>query len=173
MKTLEEQMASYAAYHQDARNKATHFVGVPLIMLAILIPLSWPGFQAAGTTVTAAMVLAAAVLAYYFVLDLALATAMLVVLCVLIWIAEAIAALGPAPAWSWFAGLFLGGWILQLAGHAFEGRRPALVDNVFQIFMAPIFLAAEVFFALGYKPHLKERVRVNSAARRAQKAPSA
>jgi uncharacterized membrane protein YGL010W len=40
MKTLEEQMSFYAAYHQDARNKATHFIGVPLIMLAILVPLS-------------------------------------------------------------------------------------------------------------------------------------
>jgi uncharacterized membrane protein YGL010W len=27
--TLEEQMAFYAAYRQDARNKATHVVGVP------------------------------------------------------------------------------------------------------------------------------------------------
>lgn len=98
---------------------------------------------------------------------------MLVVLCVLIWTAEAIAALGPAPAWSWFAALFIGGWILQLVGHAFEGRRPALVDNVFQIFVAPIFLAAEVFFALGYKPELRQRLKLNSAARTAPRAPSA
>ena len=37
---LEDQIASYAACHQDARNKAMHFVGVPLITLAILVPLS-------------------------------------------------------------------------------------------------------------------------------------
>ena len=42
MKALEDQMSFYAAYHQDGRNKATHFVGVPLIMLAILVPLTWP-----------------------------------------------------------------------------------------------------------------------------------
>lgn len=30
MKTLEDRMSFYAAYHQDARNKATHFVGVPV-----------------------------------------------------------------------------------------------------------------------------------------------
>ena len=35
MKTLEEQMSVYAAYHQDARNKATHFFGVPMIMLSL------------------------------------------------------------------------------------------------------------------------------------------
>jgi len=41
VKTLEDQMSIYAAYHQDARNKATHFVGVPVIVFSLLIPLGW------------------------------------------------------------------------------------------------------------------------------------
>jgi uncharacterized membrane protein YGL010W len=158
VKTLEEQMAIYAASHQDPRNKATHFAGVPLIMLALLVPLSWPNIDFFGFKITAAMLLAAALLAYYFVLDLALAVAMLAVLGALIWLAELIAAGGAARAWTWFGVLFVGGWILQLIGHVFEGRRPALLDNLFQIFVAPIFLCAEVFFALGYKGRLQETV---------------
>jgi uncharacterized membrane protein YGL010W len=156
---LEEQMAFYAAYHQDARNKATHFVGVPLIMLALLIPLSFMRIEILGFGVTPAMLLAAAVLAYYFVLDVALALAMLLVLGVLIWLAELIAARGTVQGWTWFGVLFVGGWILQLVGHMFEGRKPALVDNLFQIFVAPIFLAAEVFFSLGLKSELQRLVR--------------
>jgi uncharacterized membrane protein YGL010W len=70
----------------------------------------------------------------------------------------------------WFALLFVGGWRLQLIGHYFEGRKPALVDNVFQIFVAPIFLAAEVFFALGYKKNLRKNVSL--AGHTAPKAPS-
>ncbi|HEY1289985.1 MAG TPA: Mpo1-like protein [Burkholderiales bacterium] len=162
MKTLEQEMATYAAYHQDARNKATHFVGVPLIMLALLVPLSWPSIDFFGFKVTAAMLLAGALLAYYFVLDFALAAAMLAVLGALIWLAELIAAGGAARAWTWFGVLFAGGWVLQLVGHAFEGRRPALVDNLFQIFVAPIFLCAEIFFALGLKPGLRSAVRTGS-----------
>jgi uncharacterized membrane protein YGL010W len=162
VKTLEEQMAIYAAYHQDARNKATHFVGVPLIMLALLLPLSWPHFDFFGFKVTAAMLLAAAVLAYYFVLDVVLAVAMLAVLGALIWLAELIAAGGAVRGWTWFGALFIGGWILQLVGHAFEGRRPALVDNLFQIFVAPIFLGAEILFALGYKPGLRAAVHARA-----------
>jgi uncharacterized membrane protein YGL010W len=61
--------------------------------------------------------------------------------------------------WTWFGVLFVGGWILQLVGHMFEGRKPALADNLFQIFVAPIFLAAEIFFALGYKPGLHAAVQ--------------
>jgi uncharacterized membrane protein YGL010W len=171
VKSLEEQMAFYAAYHRDPRNKATHFVGVPLIMLAILVPLSWLRIDVAGFGVTAAMLLAAAVLAYYFILDAPLAIAMLALIGLMIWLAESLAAPGSAQGWAWFGALFAGGWILQLAGHAVEGRKPALADNLFQVFVAPIFLAAEVFFALGYKPELQRRIRLSSGARKAPSAP--
>jgi hypothetical protein len=29
----------------------------------------------------------------------------------------------------WFAILFVGGWILQLVGHVFEGRKPRVADK--------------------------------------------
>ena len=114
------------------------------------------------------MALAAIVLAYYFALDLVLGVAMLVVFTVLLlWAGERIATLGTAAGWVWFAVLFVGGWILQLVGHIFEGRRPALADNLFQVFIAPIFLCAEVFFALGYKPRLHAAVRERALRLRA------
>ncbi len=171
MKNIEEQMSFYAAYHQDARNKATHFIGVPAIMLSLFIPLAWIRFDAGGVTLTAAMLFAAVVLVYYFLLDVPLALAMLVVTGVLVFVGEKIAGLGTVQGWSWFALLFVGGWILQLVGHVFEGRKPALAD-LFQIFVAPIFLAAEVFFALGYKPGLHRRVMERAQLSRAQSADS-
>ena len=75
MKTLEDQMSFYAAYHQDARNKATHFVGVPMIIVSLLIPLAWLRVELAGFPVTGAMLFVAVVLAYYFFLDVPLALA--------------------------------------------------------------------------------------------------
>jgi len=160
MKNIEDQMSFYAAYHQDGRNKATHFVGVPAIMLSLFIPLAWIRlFEVNGIALTAAMLFAAVVLVYYFLLDVPLAIAMLAVTALLVFIAQKIADLGTVQGWAWFALLFVGGWILQLVGHVFEGRKPALADNLFQIFVAPIFLAAEVFFALGYKPALHQRVQ--------------
>jgi uncharacterized membrane protein YGL010W len=172
MKSLEDQMSVYAAYHQDARNKATHFVGVPIIVLSLFIPLAWLQVDVGGVAITAAMVVAAALILYYLVLDILLGVVMLGVFIVLGWIGHWIAGLGAVQGWAWFAVLFVGGWILQLVGHMYEGRRPALADNLFQIFVAPIFLAAEVLFALGYKRELKQRVEVNSAAHRARTVPS-
>ena len=40
MKTLAEHMAFYGSYHRDLRNRLTHFVGVPSIILAVQIPMS-------------------------------------------------------------------------------------------------------------------------------------
>jgi len=154
MQSLEDQVAFYAAYHQDGRNKATHFIGVPAIMLSLFIPLAWLRVDIGGVTLTAAMALAAAVLVYYFLLDVPLALAMLGVTVILVYLGETIADLGTTTGWIWFGVLFVGGWILQLVGHVFEGRKPALVDNLVGIFIAPLFLCAEVFFALGYKPRL-------------------
>jgi uncharacterized membrane protein YGL010W len=51
-------------------------------------------------------------------------------------------------------------WILQFVGHGkFEGRAPALLDNLFQaIFLAPLFVWLEFLFMIGYRPELKSRV---------------
>ena len=42
MKTLVEQLAQYGSYHRDGRNILTHFLGVPMILLAVVIGLSRP-----------------------------------------------------------------------------------------------------------------------------------
>src|SRR5438105_12168459 len=164
MKPIEEQMATYAAYHQDARNKATHFIGVPVIVLSLFIPLAWLRVG----DVSAGMILAAVLVVYYLLLDVPLGLAMLVVFAALAWLGESIARMGALTGWTWFAVLFIGGWILQLVGHVFEGRKPALADNLFQVFVAPVFLCAELFFALGYKPRLHEAVQRRALEMRAQ-----
>jgi uncharacterized membrane protein YGL010W len=168
VKTLEDQMSFYAAYHQDARNKATHFVGVPVIVFSLMIPLGWLRMEIGGFPVSAALVVTSVLLLYYLMLDVPLGLAMAVVFGLMLWGAEPLsqATLGVSAAW--FAVLFIGGWALQLWGHVYEGRKPALADNLFQIFVAPIFLAAEVFFALGYKPTLHEEVQRRAMRMRAE-----
>ncbi len=167
MQTLEQQMSFYAAYHQDARNKASHFIGVPMIIFGLFIALGWARLELGGATLTAAMLLAAVVLVWYFLLDVPLALAMLAVNVVLLYLADRVSTQPVATGAVWFAVFFGGGWVIQLIGHVWEGRKPALVDNFFQIFVAPIFLAAEVFFALGYKPALHAAVQKRALEMRA------
>lgn len=51
-------------------------------------------------------------------------------------------------------------WLAQFVGHGkFEGRAPALLDNLFQaVFLAPLFVWLEFLFMIGYRPELKKRV---------------
>jgi uncharacterized membrane protein YGL010W len=155
VKTLDQQMAVYAAYHRDRRNRLTHFIGVPAIVFAILVPMNWVPL---GDGLTLAHVFLGAVLAYYFLLDVPLAIATAIASCALFYAAKLTAGTGFASGWTWAGAFFVGGWIFQLVGHVFEGRKPALADNLFQIFIAPIFLVAELFFALGLKRDVREKV---------------
>ncbi|MBC7804503.1 MAG: DUF962 domain-containing protein [Candidatus Parcubacteria bacterium] len=168
MKTLEDQMSFYAAYHQDARNKATHFVGVPIIVFSLMIPLGWLRMELGGHEISAALLVTAILFVYYLVLDLPLGLAMGAVFAAMLWAAEPLSRAALGASVTWFLVLFVGGWALQLWGHVYEGRKPALADNLFQIFVAPIFLAAEAFFALGYKPKLHEAVQRRAMEMRAQ-----
>jgi len=69
--------------------------------------------------------------------------------------AEALAgALGPSSTVVAFGVLFVGGWALQFLGHHYEGKRPALLDNIFQGFVGPMFLVAESLVASGYRADL-------------------
>ncbi|MCJ1308772.1 hypothetical protein MMC25_002426 [Agyrium rufum] len=67
---------------------------------------------------------------------------------------------GSTPANYAFIGIHIFGWLAQFIGHGvFEGRAPALLDNLIQaIFLAPFFVWMEVLFALGYRPELKGRL---------------
>lgn len=60
----------------------------------------------------------------------------------------------------WALGLFITSWVAQFIGHgAFEGRAPALLDNLVQaFFLAPFFVWMEILFYFGYRPELKGRL---------------
>lgn len=145
------QLATYASYHRDARNRATHFIGIPAIVFSILVPLAL--VHIAG--VSLAVIVALIALIGWIALDRTIGLAMAVMLVPMLLIAEWIGGYGSTTAWIVFAIFFIGGWVFQLVGHVWEGRRPALADNLFQAFIGPMFIMAEVLMALGLKQELK------------------
>jgi uncharacterized membrane protein YGL010W len=149
------QLATYASYHRDERNRATHFIGIPAIVFAILLPLA----LARVGSVSAAIVVAALAVISWIALDRVIGFAMLIVMLPMLLLAEWVARTqGASTAWIVFAVFFIGGWAFQLVGHVWEGRRPALADNLFQAFIGPMFIMAEVLIAMGLKRELKAAV---------------
>lgn len=147
------QLGIYAGYHRDFRNRATHFIGIPAIIFSIMVPLALvPAFGG----VSGAAVMMVLAVAGWMALDVTIGIAMLVLMVPFLFIAEWIArTYGATTAWIVFAVFFVGGWIFQLVGHVWEGRRPALLDNLFQGFIGPMFIMAEALMALGLKQDLK------------------
>lgn len=154
MKSLVDRLSSYAEYHRDKRNIATHFVGIPMILVGTQAALAKVGVGPVNAAVGATALAAR----YYRALDPAYGNAMAAVLGATCAAGTAIAAL-PLPLWAGAAGsLFVGGWALQLVGHAFEGRKPAFLDDLRGLLDGPLFLVAEVAFALGLSPELRAEV---------------
>ncbi|MDJ0942415.1 MAG: DUF962 domain-containing protein [Kiloniellales bacterium] len=156
---FERQMAIYTTYHRDHRNRVTHFFGIPAIILAILFALAPVQVELGATTVSLAILVSAAVWLLWIGLDRPIGLAMGLFMVPALGLAEWAAATQSSKAlWIAFALLFVGGWALQLLGHLYEGRRPALLSNLFQALIGPMFLVAEVFFALGLRRDLKARI---------------
>lgn len=156
MSSLAEQLRSYAAYHRDWRNKLLHFVGVPLVTFALFVVLGWLRFyHAPEVPFTGATLFYLVVFLYYLSLDWQVALAQAPFTVALLALADRVAVWPFEQSAAAFAGAFVGGWVVQLVGHAFEGRRPALADNLLQVFNAPLFLAVELLLLVGLRRDLR------------------
>ncbi len=154
MKSLVDRLASYAEYHRDKRNIATHFVGIPMILVGTQATLARIGIG----PINAAVGATGLATRYYRALDPSYGAVMGAVLGATCAMGTAIAAL-PMPLWAGAsAGLFIGGWAMQFVGHYFEGRKPAFLDDIMGLLDGPLFLVAETAFALGLSPELRAQV---------------
>lgn len=166
MKTIQEHLANYAAYHRDTRNIATHFIGIPLIVVAIAILLSRPAFTLLGLAVTPAMGVAGLIGIYYLRLHLVLGLLMGLLLGMAVALGQSVAALSDA---SWLMigiGAFVVGWIFQLVGHIFEGRKPAFVDDLIGLVIGPLFVVVELLGRIGLAAGLNAEIERRAGPQR-------
>lgn len=160
MKCIAEQLAFYAAYHRNKWNVATHFIGIPAIIIGLLVPMGWVRTDITGLPVSGALVFVMAVAVYYLLLDWRLTLTILMFIVPAFYVADTIARMPWMQSMLWFVLLFAGGWIFQLIGHSvFEKRKPAFMDNIIQLLIGPLFLLEEVIFFLGLRKPLQEAIR--------------
>ena len=67
---FKRQLASYASVHRDRRNKATHFVGIPVIVFSLLLLLTLWRLQVGDRDVSGAAVVAILAVLGWMALDL-------------------------------------------------------------------------------------------------------
>jgi uncharacterized membrane protein YGL010W len=163
MKSLQEQMAAYSGYHQNFWNKLTHFLGVPMVVFSLFVPLGWFRFDPMPEwPLTGATLFFLGTLIYYFRLDALVALMVIPITVTLLYFADLAAQLPFMESFTVFGATFVGGWVIQLIGHVIEGKRPALADNLMQIFNAPLFLNVEVLLFLGFRKDLRDYIEGSS-----------
>jgi uncharacterized membrane protein YGL010W len=166
MKSFEQQLTQYAAYHRDPRNIATHFAGVPMIMFSVVILLSRPVLFDAGLPVTAALITAVVVGIYYLRLHAGTGLLMGLVLAAMLYFGHLIGQSATGSWLGWGAGLFVVGWIIQAVGHIYEGRKPAFADDLMGLVIGPLFVLCEALFALGLLSGLRAAIENKVGATR-------
>jgi len=161
MKNLTDHLSQYAAYHRDKRNIVTHFVGIPLIVLAVAVLLSRPGWTSwalGGLWLSPALMASAAATIFYWRLDKPFGVLMGVLLGLCVWAGAHLAQQSTVVWLSAGLGLFVLGWAIQFVGHYYEGRKPAFVDDLSGLIIGPLFVAAEVAFVLGLRKPLQHAI---------------
>jgi len=160
MKNFIEQARAYAAHHNEPINKYTHYVGVPILILSLMIFFSFFHIGIVNViSIDFATIGTLALIIYYFVLNWKLAIPLTVILIFLLWIANLFAYAGPTSTALWaFIITFILGWGLLFVGHAVEKKRPAFMEHALEALIAPMFLTAEAFFAINWLPELKKEI---------------
>jgi uncharacterized membrane protein YGL010W len=91
----------------------------------------------------------------YLRLDLRFGLAMGAFLALCVLAGLRVAALSTGVWLGWGIGLFVSGWALQFLGHHYEGRKPAFLDDVRGLIIGPLFIMAEIAFALGLRQEVR------------------
>lgn len=174
MKNTQELLARYAHYHRDRRNIATHLIGVPMIVLAVGILLARARFDLVGFPLSAAWLAWAASTAWYLRRGQGLVEWLVsAAVGALVGLAHPLAE-GSTASWlAWGVGLFSLGWVIQFVGHYFEGRKPAFVDDLVGLLVGPLFVVAELLFALGLCSTLRHDIEADAGPTRSGPPPSA
>ncbi|ODM95244.1 hypothetical protein Ocin01_11427 [Orchesella cincta] len=168
---LEEQFTFYASYHHAFVNQLIHIVCVwPILWTALVFTQYIPIEAPISTPVHPANIALFTALFYaavYVVMDKKAGSlaALLVLICLITsrrFYLTAEISYG-VPAWQLAVLIHVVCWIAQFVGHGvFEGRAPALLDNVTQAFvMAPFFVLLEVLFHLGYRKDMQVKLWKN------------
>lgn len=130
----------YVSSHQHPTNRLTHKIAIPVIVLHVVAMLDWvrlvevPALP--GGVLTLALVAWVLATAWYLRADpkLGALVSVFTLLCI---------PLGRLlPVWAVIA-LAVGGWLVQLAGHAvWEKKSPSLFTNLVHALVGPLFFVA-------------------------------
>ena len=160
---LRRQLTDYVEYHRDPMNCALHVVGIVILFLGAVLPLSLLPVTVFGLQVNLGILLAIPVLIYWILLDIPIGLAIAGSAALLLFTAATIANHASLTVvWVISIVLIVIGVAVQIIGHqVFERRQPALVDNPTHLLLGPVFVMAKLFISLGFRDDLAAVIQQN------------
>ncbi|WP_017733416.1 Mpo1 family 2-hydroxy fatty acid dioxygenase [Nafulsella turpanensis] len=153
MRKIDALLTEYGSSHQNATNKAIHWLCVPLIFFSIVcllwsIPsafMSAPFEGAMADFANWATLLLLLTLVYYLLLSPPLFTGMLFfsLLCLLgaWWLDTSLS----MPLWQVALLIFVLAWVGQFYGHKVEGKKPSFLKDLQFLLIGPAWLMHFIF----------------------------
>lgn len=151
MRTAAQWFSEYGESHQNATNKAIHWMAVPLIY-ATVIGLFWsipqPQWMAEISWLNWALVALVPAMLFYLATSVPLGLGMMALSALCLWACSALAA-AEQSVLGWSVGVFVLMWVFQFVGHHIEGKKPSFFKDVQFLLIGPAWVIGFLFRKLG------------------------
>lgn len=156
MRKIDLLFNEYGESHQDATNKAIHWICVPLIFFSVVgliasIPsqpvqsvLGWGNPYANWAGVGLVLVLL-----YYVTLSIPLTIGMALFGLLCLFVIRLIVSANFAPLWMVSLVIFFVAWVGQFYGHKVEGKKPSFLKDIQFLLIGPAWLMHFIYKRLG------------------------
>ena len=156
MRRIDALLSEYGESHQNATNKAIHWICVPLIFLSVVgLIASIPSgvvqslMGEGNSYANWATVLLVLVIVYYASLSVSLTIGMAVFSLLCLMVVNFIVQLNVAPLWLVCVLIFVVAWIGQFYGHKVEGKKPSFLKDVQFLLIGPAWLMHFIYKKAG------------------------
>ena len=172
---FQRQLVHYADGHGDPVNGVMHVIGNPIIFIGVVLPLCLVPVTLLGVHISLAPILVIPALLLWMSWDFGLGLGIAIAAVLLLWLATTIANnVSVVSMWIIAVTLFVLGWVLQIVGHqVFEGKRPTAINNPVQSLIAPMYMMAKLYVALGLRRDLAAILQRSSGSAALQPSPDA
>jgi uncharacterized membrane protein YGL010W len=145
----------YGESHQNATNKAIHWVCVPAIMFSLIgLLYSIPFLTEKTMFLNWGAVFLAATLVYYFRLSLMMFVGFIFIAFGLLWgnhaLAQSLSNTG-FSLWQMSLLIFAVAWVGQFVGHKIEGKKPSFLEDLQFLLVGPAWLLHFIYKKIGVK----------------------
>ena len=154
MRKIDQLLSEYGESHQNATNKAIHWICVPLIFFSIMaliaaIPNDLLINISGSPMLNWASVVLLLIMIYYVSLSVSLSIGMLIFSLICLAAIRVLISAFATPLWLIALVIFVLAWVGQFYGHKVEGKKPSFFKDLQFLLIGPAWLMHFIYKKIG------------------------